>query len=72
MPERQQEIYNELVDSAGGARMLGVRDVAQFIGRDDRAARKFLREKELPRYDVNGLFCYAARDVAKALYLSEA
>ena len=71
MPIRQQEIYDELVDSAGGARMLTLRQIAQFYGKDDRAARKWVTEKAVPRFDLNGLHVYAARDVAKAIYCSE-
>jgi hypothetical protein len=71
MPSGQQVIYEELIESAGGARMLTLRQVAQFFGKDDRSARKFAKEKALPRYDLNGLHVYAARDVAKAIYDSE-
>ena len=71
MPQGQQTIYDELVDSAGGARMLSLRDIARFFGKDDRAARKFARDKNLPRYNVNGVFCYAARDVAGVLWNCE-
>jgi hypothetical protein len=71
MPTGQQVIYDELVDSADGARMLTLRQVAAFFGKDDRSARKFVQGKELPRYDLNGLHVYAARDVAKAIYESE-
>ena len=71
MPIRQQEIYDELVDSAGGARMLTLRQIAQFYGKDDRSARKWVIEKDLPRFALNGLSVYAARDVAKAIYFSE-
>lgn len=72
MPDRQQEIYNELVDSAGGARMLALRDIAHFMGRDDRAARKFVNGKDVPAFYINGIKRYSARDVAKAIYYSEA
>lgn len=71
MPDRQQEIYNELVDSVGGAKMLSLREIAQFWGRDDRAARKWVKEKAVPTFDLNGVTRYAARDVAKAIYNSE-
>lgn len=71
MPIGQQMIYDELVDSCGGARMLTLRQVATFFGKDDRSARKFVQSKALPRYDLNGLHVYAARDVAKAIYTSE-
>lgn len=71
MPAGQQTIYDELVDSAGGARMLTLRQIAQFFGKDDRSARKFVREKEIARFDLNGLHVYAARDVARAIYDSE-
>lgn len=71
MPPRQQEIYDELVSSVGGARMMSLRQIAEFWGRDDRAARKWVQEKKVPVYDLNGIGRYAARDVAKAIYLSE-
>jgi len=71
MPARQQEIYDELIESADGAKMLRLRDISKFFGTDDRAARKFVREKEVPKFDLNGLHVYAARDVAKAIYFSE-
>ena len=71
MPTGQQVIYDELVDSAGGAKMISLRQIAQFWGRDDRAARKWVREKDLPRSDLNGICCYAARDVAAAIWQSE-
>ena len=71
MPTGMQVIYDELVDSVGGAKMLSLRQIAQFWGRDDRAARKWVREKSLPRYDLNGVCCYAARDVAAAIWQSE-
>lgn len=71
MPTGQQVIYDELVDSVGGAKMLSLRQIAQFWGRDDRAARKWVREKSLPKYDLNGIPCYAARDVAAAIWQSE-
>ena len=71
MPTGMQVIYDELVDSVGGAKMLSLRQIAQFWGRDDRAARKWVREKSLPRYDLNGVCCYAARDVAAAIWHSE-
>lgn len=70
MPARQQEIYDELIESAG-AKMLRLRDISNFFGTDDRAARKFVREKEIPKFDLNGRNVYAARDVAKAIYCSE-
>ena len=72
MPERQQAIYEELVDSAGGAKMLSLRQIAQFWGRDDRSARKWVKEKNVPVFELNGIIRYAARDVAKAIYFSEA
>lgn len=72
MPERQQLIYEELVDSAGGAKMLSLRQIAQFWGRDDRSARKWVKEKQVPVFELNGIIRYAARDVAKAIYFSEA
>ena len=71
MPARQQEIYDELIESAGGAKMLRLRQIANFFGTDDRAARKFVREKDVPRFELNGLNVYAARDVAKAIYNAE-
>lgn len=71
MPAGQQAIYDELVDSCGGARMLTLRQIAQFWGKDDRSARKWVQEKDLPRFALNGLHVYAARDVAKAIYSSE-
>lgn len=71
MPIRQQEIYDELVDSAGGARMLTLRQIGIFFGKDDRSVRKFVRSFELPKFNLNGLYVYAARDVAKAVYNSE-
>ena len=71
MPIRQQEIYEELVDCANGAKMLTLRQIAQFWGKDDRSARKWVQEKDLPRFMLNGLHVYAARDVAKAIYSSE-
>lgn len=71
MPSGQQTIYDELVDSAEGAKMLTLRQIAQYWGRDDRAARKWAQEKNLPKYDLNGVAKYAARDVAAAIYNSE-
>ena len=71
MPTGQQVIYDELVDSTGGARMLTLRQIAQFFGKDDRCARKWVQEKSLPRFALNGLHVYAARDVAKAIWESE-
>ena len=71
MPERQQEIYEELVTSSGGAKMLSLRQIAQFWGRDDRSARKWVREKAIPTFELNGIVRYSARDVAKAVYFSE-
>ena len=71
MPMRQQEIYDELIESANGAKMLRLRQIAQFFGTDDRAARKFVREKDVPKFELNGMNVYAARDVAKAIYCSE-
>lgn len=71
MPTEQQVIYDELVDSCGGARMLTLRQIAQYWGKDDRTARKWVAEKNLPRFNLNGLNVYAARDVAKAICGSE-
>ena len=71
MPSGQQTIYDELVDSAGGAKMLQLRQIAQYWGRGDRAAKKWAEEKALPKYELNGIPCYAARDVAAAIYNSE-
>lgn len=71
MPTGQQIIYDELVDSAGGARMLNLRQIAHFWGKDDRAARKWVREKGLNTFPLNGVNHYAARDVAKAIFESE-
>lgn len=71
MPTRQQEIYDELIESAGGAKMLRLRQIAMFFGTDDRAARKFVNEKEVPKFCLNGMNVYAARDVAKAIYYAE-
>lgn len=71
MPLRQQEIYDELIDSAGGARMLTLRQIGVFFGKDDRSVRKFVRMNELPKFNLNGLHVYAARDVAKAVYNAE-
>jgi hypothetical protein len=68
MPIRQQEIYDELVDSAGGARMLTLRQIGVFFGKEDKSVRKFVREFNLPKFNLNGLHVYAARDVAKAVY----
>lgn len=72
MPERQQLIYEELVDSAGGAKMISLRQIALFWGRDDRSARKWVKEKQVPVFELNGIIRYSARDVAKAIYFSEA
>ena len=72
MPIRQQEIYDELVDCANGAKMLTLRQIAQFWGKDDRSARKWVKEKEVPVFELNGIIRYSARDVAKAIYYSEA
>lgn len=72
MPERQQQIYDELVDSVGGAKMLSLREIARFWGRDDRSARKWVHEKGVPMYELNGIMRYSARDVARAIYQSEA
>jgi len=33
--------------------------------------RKFVRMFELPKFNLNGLYVYAARDVARAVYNSE-
>ncbi|MCR4886275.1 MAG: hypothetical protein K5919_05105 [Clostridiales bacterium] len=71
MPTGQQVIYDELVDSADGARLLNLRQIARFWGKDDRAARKWVREKQLPTFPLNGVQHYAARDVAKAIWESE-
>lgn len=71
MPTGQQVIYDELVESCSGARMLNLRQIAQFWGKDDRAVRKWVREKGLPVFPLNGVNHYAARDVAKAIYSSE-
>ena len=72
MPERQAEIYEELVERAGGARMLSLRQIAQYWGRDDRAARKWARDMGLPYFELNGIKRYKAMDVARAVYISEA
>jgi len=72
MPERQQEIYEELVESAGGARMLSLRQIAQYWGRDDRAARKWVNQMNLPFFELNGVKRYKATDVARAVYIAEA
>jgi len=71
MSIRQQEIYDELVSSVGGARMMSLRQIAEFWGRDDRSARKWVRDKQIPTFDLNGVSRYAARDVAEAIYNSE-
>ena len=47
--------------------MLTLRQIAQYLGKDDRTARKWVAEKNLPRFNLNGLNVYAARDVAKAI-----
>lgn len=72
MPSRMQEIYDELVQNAGGAKMLSLRQIAKFWGRDDRAARKWVRSIALPVFDLNGIKRYSARDVARAIYNAEA
>ena len=71
MPTGQQVIYDELVDSCGGARMLNLRQIASYWGKDDRAARKWVREKGIATFCLNGVNHYAARDVAAAIWQSE-
>ena len=51
--------------------MLNLRQIAHFWGKDDRAARKWVREKGLNTFPLNGVNDYAARDVAKAIFESE-
>ena len=70
MPSGQQIIYDELVDSCGGARMLNLRQIATYWGKDDRAARKWARAMNLPTFNLNGVNHYVARDVARAIYES--
>lgn len=72
MPTRQQEIYDELIQSAGGAKMLSMKQIAQFWGRDDRAARKWVNEMGISPFVLNGIKRYSARDVSRAIYNSEA
>ena len=72
MPTRQQEIYDELIQSAGGAKMLSMKQIAKFWGRDDRAARKWVAEMGISPFVLNGIKRYSARDVSKAIYNSEA
>lgn len=71
LPERAQQIYEELVESAGGARMLALRNIAQYLGRDDRSARKWVQGMGLAAYEINGIKRYSARDVAMAIYNCE-
>lgn len=72
MPTRQQEIYDELMSITGGAKMMSNRQIAQYWGRDDRAARKWVAEMGISCFVLNGIKRYSARDVSKAIYNCEA
>lgn len=48
MPARQQEIYDELISISGGAKMLSMKQIGQYWGRDERAARKWVNDMGIP------------------------
>lgn len=72
MPMKQQAIYDELVEFSGGARMINVPLLAQYWGRDARCIRDWAQENGLPRFKMGNGYSYQIRDVAKAIFLSEA
>lgn len=72
MPARQQEIYDELLSITGGAKMMSMKEIGQYWGRDERAARKWVNDMGISCFVLNGIKRYSARDVSKAVYHCEA
>lgn len=72
MPPGQQVIFDELADFTGDARMINAPQLARFWGRDVRCVRDWLCEQQLTRYTLGNGYGYMIRDVARAMYMTEA
>lgn len=69
MSDAQQAIFDDLVDFAGGARMINVPQLAAYWGHDKRTVRDWLQDQRLPRYAMQRGYGYMIRDVSRAMYL---
>lgn len=71
MPQAQQEIFDDLCDFTGGARMINAPQLARYWGRDVRCIRDWLQEQRLTRHPLGNGYGYMLRDVSRAMYMEQ-